>query len=167
MLGEEAKLQRIHLAIRDSVRYLDRFNSLALSRVDVEPDVHSTSNAQASAVPVAQLLPGLGRLIDDLRGVLDGYQQLEQARRAAGKEEAEIEVLELEDESLADYEEELRGWREDMRRVLVARNRLDSAHSRLVRAVDHKLSVLLAVEEIFEEFYRVCLEQYHDFAMVS
>ena len=156
MLGEEASLQRIQLAIRASVRYLDRFNSLALSRVDVESEAQSL--AQASPAAAGQPLPGLGRLIDDLRGVLDGYQQLEQARRAAGKEAVEIEALELEDESLADYEEELRGWREDMRRLLVVRNRLDSAHSRLVRAVDHKLSVLLAVEEIFEEYFRVGLD---------
>ena len=159
MLSGEARLQRILLAIRDSVRYLDRFNSLALSRVDVEPEALKSLQSEPLEGEHPQLrpLPGLGRLIDDLKSVLDGYQQLEQARTESGADLAEIEALELEDESLGDYEDELRHWREDMRRVLVQRNRLDFTHGRLVRAVDHKLSVLLAVEEIFEEYYRVCV----------
>jgi hypothetical protein len=131
---------------------------LCLLSIETEP----TTIPPAADYYTKQPLPGLQRLVEDVMAVLDEYARLEQLRREEGKDPSADDLDDLEmgfgeplndGDDLAGREASLKLWKSQLRDTLLERSRLEVTHKSVVRAVDHKLSVLLSVEEIFDEFF--------------
>ena len=155
LLSDDSPLQRIFHEIRESDTFVSKYECLCLLRLENEVEEN----------PLL-LLPGLQKLVADIVRVLDDYirssQSLSSSENIAHEDLLSLKDMEEEEEEGGgNYSPVYTGVMRNMRKN---RSQFEAEHRDLIRTMDEKLSVLLCIEDCFEEYFRRILfraKEYH------
>lgn len=148
---DDTSLLRILHAVSDSDRYVDRLSALSLIQIDTFDAI--TEENISMDYHMKQPIPGMRLLVNDVIEVLNEYARLEEVKSDETRfdqidddlEEAELlEAIAKRAQTVA--------WRSCLQEVAQQRQRIEKKYVVSVLPIDHKVSVLLAIEEILEEF---------------
>ena len=153
LLSDDSPLQRIFHEIRESDTYFSKYECLCLLRLESEVEEN-----------LLFLLPGLQKLVADITHILDNFV-LNTESLSNNLEKVDHEsLLSLEEEEEEEEGEEGGSYSPVYFNMRRNRSQCEAEHRDLIRTMDEKLSVLLSIEECFEEYFQTIrsrAKEYH------